>query len=165
MTAAHARFAGVVAIHQDRVILVREEHPRWADPCWSIPSGMVESAETPAEGAVRELREETGVDVAAEDLRLGSTSSVIAGGTTILAWNFALEFEEEPVLAVDDPDAAVQEARWVAITDAVEWLRAHPWRPLSEPAIAILTGAAGSGTHWAFAHPQAHPTIAPAARG
>lgn len=163
--AAHARFAGVLAIHRDRVILVREEHPRWADPYWSIPGGMVESGETPAEGATRELREETGVDVAAKDLRLGSTSSVVAGGTTIFAWNFAVQFEEQPVLAVDDPDAVVQEAGWVVITDAVERLRAHPWRPLSEPAIAILTAAAGSGTHWAFEHPQGHPTITPTARG
>jgi ADP-ribose pyrophosphatase YjhB (NUDIX family) len=45
-----------------RVLLIRRAN----DPgrgLWSVPAGRIEAGETPAEAAVREVREETGLDV------------------------------------------------------------------------------------------------------
>ncbi|PYV22458.1 MAG: NUDIX hydrolase [Acidobacteria bacterium] len=53
---------GGVVIHRDRVLLIR----RGGEPLkgeWSIPGGLLELGEELAEGARRELREETGVEV------------------------------------------------------------------------------------------------------
>ena len=46
---------------QERVLLASWNEP--AEPQWTMPGGGVEFHETPAEGAIRELREETGYDV------------------------------------------------------------------------------------------------------
>ena len=53
---------GGVIISSDRALLIR----RGSEPLkgeWSIPGGRLERGETIAEGVVRELREETGLDV------------------------------------------------------------------------------------------------------
>jgi 8-oxo-dGTP diphosphatase len=53
---------GGVVIHRQRVLLIK----RGTEPLkhhWSIPGGMLELGEELAEGARRELREETGLDV------------------------------------------------------------------------------------------------------
>lgn len=47
------RFAGVVAVHRQRIVLVRERHEHWGGEFWNVPSGMVASHETPVLGAVR----------------------------------------------------------------------------------------------------------------
>jgi 8-oxo-dGTP pyrophosphatase MutT (NUDIX family) len=60
---ASTRYAGVLAFHDHRVVLVREAYPTWGGEFWNVPSGRVEDAETPAEGAARELAEETGLVV------------------------------------------------------------------------------------------------------
>ena len=58
---------GGVVIHDGRALLVR----RGSEPLkgqWSIPGGTLELGETIAEGVVRELKEETGLDVRVVEL-------------------------------------------------------------------------------------------------
>jgi len=53
---------GALIFEQDRILLVE----RGRDPLkgyWSLPGGVLETGETLAEGIVREVREETGLDV------------------------------------------------------------------------------------------------------
>ncbi len=68
------RVAGVIAVHDARIVLVRECHERWGGAFWNIPSGMVESRESPTLGAARELAEETGLLATPGDLHLVGTS-------------------------------------------------------------------------------------------
>jgi 8-oxo-dGTP diphosphatase len=56
-----SRFAGVLAFHEGRVVLVREQYPAWGGQFWNVPSGRVEDGESFAQGAARELAEETGL--------------------------------------------------------------------------------------------------------
>ena len=58
----HKVAAGVLVAHEGQVLLVR----RAAGPrqgFWSFPAGFVEFDEHPAEAAVRECREETGLEI------------------------------------------------------------------------------------------------------
>lgn len=63
-------YAGVLAFRGDRVALVREHYEGWDDERWNLPSGAIEPGESPEEGAVRELREETGLVVPVSALTL-----------------------------------------------------------------------------------------------
>lgn len=44
----------------DRIVLIRRKYP---PPGWAIPGGFIDGGETAQEAAVREAREETGLDV------------------------------------------------------------------------------------------------------
>ncbi len=50
---------------EDRLLLVRQSDP----PIWSTPGGAIEPSETPADAAVREAWEETGLQVGLTHLR------------------------------------------------------------------------------------------------
>jgi len=53
--------AGVVAVRDDRVLLTRQYRFLIDAMSWEIPGGKIESGESPADAAIRECREETGV--------------------------------------------------------------------------------------------------------
>ncbi|MFI5690942.1 NUDIX hydrolase [Kribbella sp. NPDC051586] len=144
-----ARYAGVIARYGGLVALVRDQYEAWDAPYWNLPSGAVEEGETPGAGAVRELREESGLRAAEEDLALVWTTAVLVDGrVTSRSWNFVVEVQD-PTFAIDDPDGTVTDARWFSVEDAVRQLSKLPYPPLSAPAVDHLTYGARR-QEWTF---------------
>jgi 8-oxo-dGTP diphosphatase len=59
---------GAVVLDGDRVLLVRQAPGHSLAGQWTMPWGRLEPGESPAAAAVRETREEGGIDVAVEGL-------------------------------------------------------------------------------------------------
>lgn len=58
---------GVLIEHEGRLALVKRGHPPHRDH-WALPSGFIEADESVEHAAVREAREETGLDIELEEL-------------------------------------------------------------------------------------------------
>ena len=102
---------GVVVWKDGRVLLIR----RGKSPmrgCWSLPGGRQELGETVREAAVREVREETGVEI-----RLGALLDVVDtirrndGGAVDLQYTL-VDFDAD--WAAGEPQAAsdAEQAQW-----------------------------------------------------
>ncbi len=115
---------GVVCLRGDEVLLIKRGTPPRLGQ-WSLPGGRLEWGETTAAGALRELKEETGVD--AELLGLievvdGIFTSRTTGETTrhYIMIDYAARWLSGEPVAGDD----AAEARFVSFAEAqtlVEW--------------------------------------------
>lgn len=93
------RSAGVLMYkrvdHGLEVLLVHPGGPFWARKdlgAWSIPKGEYEEGEDPLAAAVREFREETGAEIAADALvPLGEVK--LRSGKVIMAWGLEGDFD------------------------------------------------------------------------
>lgn len=102
------RVTGIL-IEDNKILLVKQKVSDKRN--WSLPGGKLEQGETIEQGILREIKEETGLDV--EVLRLLYLCDVSASGNTLLHITFLLkkvagdielpsnEFESNPIYDVE----------------------------------------------------------------
>ncbi len=106
----------------DKVLWIKRGIPPAAGK-WALPGGFMENDETPEVAAARELSEETGIDVDADEMTLVSVSSILHMAQTHLV--FRCHLDEEPAFC------ATNEATECGWYDAVSL----PWDALAFPKI------------------------------
>ena len=119
----------MVVTHAHRVLFGHRDDDAGA-PCWQLPGGWLEAGESPPQAARREVREETGLELA--ELRfVAVTNNVFAPG----AHSVTLYFEAECIdaAALVDRGGCWQWRDWDATTEdlflPLELLRRSRYRP------------------------------------
>lgn len=124
--------AAAIVVHENRVLMVRRRVSE-GQLSWQFPAGEIEPGETREDAAVRETKEETGLDVAAVKLlgervhpktcRLMSyTACWVMGGTAHVA----------------DTDELAEFA-WVALPDIRNYVPYGLFEPVQQHLDATLT--------------------------
>ena len=117
----------VIVDERDRVLLALwNEADR---PLWTLPGGGVELDETVEEGAVREVREETGYDVELGRV-LGVTTNVVPpeertvpGGPWYRGVRVVYEASVVGGRLTDEVDGTTDEARWIPLSEVPDLAR------------------------------------------
>jgi 8-oxo-dGTP pyrophosphatase MutT (NUDIX family) len=142
-TARATSAGGVVHRTSDgrlEVVLVHRRSPR----LWALPKGTPDSGETVEETALRETREETGLEVAIER-QLASIRYFFVRGTTRFHKTVHF-FLMRPVGGrLEDHDAEFDEVAWVDLEEALAILNHATERSVVEEAATVLAdGAPGT---------------------
>jgi 8-oxo-dGTP pyrophosphatase MutT (NUDIX family) len=133
-TEQEVSYGGVVVRGEDVMVIV----PRGRRRVLGLPKGGQDDGETPEETAQREVREETGINVAVED-PLGAVSYVYRrGGRRV---NKTVHFFLCRFLSGDtsDHDHEVEDARWIPLLDARTDLSYPGERDMIDRALSILS--------------------------
>jgi 8-oxo-dGTP diphosphatase len=105
---------GAVVVGDDDLLMIRRGHGPGAGE-WSVPGGRVEPGETVAEALVREVAEETGLEVVCGEL-LGFVERIHDDRHFVILDFWATALERREPRAGDD----AVEARWVPLHDVGE---------------------------------------------
>lgn len=120
----------IVRDHEGAILLLRQP----PGPGWSLPGGLLDRRESPADGAARELAEETGIVVPSAALTPANPNALVSASAQQVDVVFTLSLPApRPTLTIDPVE--VHEARWFD-------LGAMP--PLTPPTARLL-GAYGIG--------------------
>ena len=142
-TARATSAGGVVHRTVDGVtefLLVHRRSP----PLWALPKGTPDAGETIEETALRETREETGIEVEAQ-APLGSIRYFFVRGTTRFHKTVHFFLMRPVGGALDLHDAEFDEVRWVPAPEALAILTHATERSMVEQALAMVEGRPAAG--------------------
>lgn len=107
-------------LRQGKALFIRRNHGRYLGGWWDVPGGSVEAHETPAEAAVRELHEESGLQgrVVSE---LSHHQNMDTEGRPILFHTVTYAIaESEPVQPVRIEPSEHSEYLWATFEEAMK---------------------------------------------
>ena len=102
---------GVIRDDQERLLLVKRGHEPGTG-LWSLPGGRIEPGETDAEALVREMREETGLEIKPGPL-LGTVRRPTGNGDLLDIRDYAATITCGTLIPGDD----AADARWVSAAE------------------------------------------------
>ena len=127
--------AGVVCLRGDEVLLVRRGRPPKQGE-WSLPGGRIEPGEQAVEAALRELREETGVEAEITGLLDVVDGIFLDAGRHYVLIDYAARWLSGEPTAGDD----AVEARFVGLEEAEALVGWDETRRVIRMAVAARAG-------------------------
>lgn len=123
-----------------QIILLHRRSPR----LWALPKGTPDAGETTQETALRETREETGLQVEIE-VPLRSIRYYFVRGTTRFHKTVHFFLMRPTGGALEDHDAEFDEVRWLEVSEALALMSHTTERSVVEEAVTLLRGATVPG--------------------
>lgn len=116
-----------VVVREGRILIGKRPAGKHLEGLWEFPGGAVEPGETPEEAVVRELREETGLEVR------------VSGRLDPIDWDYGHKKVHLDVFICDwvsgEPrPIGCEDVKWVLPAE----LRAHPFPPANAALLATL---------------------------
>ncbi|WP_280428167.1 NUDIX domain-containing protein [Nocardia brasiliensis] len=113
---------GAVVAHDGKVLLLQRPADDFMGGIWELPSGKVDPGETLDQALVREVKEETGLDIAGIRKYLGEFDYQSGSGKKSRQFNFTVDVvDPEPVeLTEHDAYTWTSLAEEPPVTDAVK---------------------------------------------
>ncbi len=131
-------YGGVIFDNKGNILL-REPNNHFDGYVWTFPKGRPDPGETPEQTALREVKEETGVDAKI----VGILPDDYMGGTTINRYYIMQAPEGSGFVAQDDPET--KSIQWVEINEAAQYL-AQTTNPIGKKRdLAVLADALKNG--------------------
>ncbi len=110
--------AEVYIVHQNKLLMFKRSETKEKFPgFWSIPGGHIDEGEEPLASAIREVKEETGVTIKPNEIKLKVVAfhHHLDRQEIYIAFSFYIELSEEPKIK---PAVTEGEAHWVEINKA-----------------------------------------------
>jgi phage-related protein (TIGR01555 family) len=115
---------------------------------WTSPGGHMDEGEIPEESAIREVYEETGVELDPSDLRKVALEKVVSHrtGKEFMVCCYVAYLPEKPfVSAFADPDHEVSEWKWVPISEDSPELNPNQRHAKKDAIVGYLFGLKNAG--------------------
>lgn len=126
--------------HGDTEIALAARRTRRGELAWGLPKGMIEPDEEPAEAALREVREETGL-VAEIDDDLGSISYFYRWDDVGVRKSVRFFLMHATGGDLADHDHEMEEVRWFPVAEAPRRTTYRSEREMVEKAVALIQPA------------------------
>lgn len=134
----------------DELLLVQQKGPGYDNAYWTLPGGRVARGELLMAGLLREVREETGLEIVElgqliYTARLDNPQHGYQAHTRVFAvqgWRGEL--------SPADPERLILDVAFVPLPEARHRLAQMPWLVMRQPLLAYLQGEAAPGCVWLY---------------
>jgi ADP-ribose pyrophosphatase YjhB (NUDIX family)/predicted enzyme related to lactoylglutathione lyase len=139
-----------VVCRGDDVLLVRNIDPDGQAARWSLPGGVVQVGELLTEAVVREVQEETGLEVVElGPLVVFSEHFIPAFAQPMAAVVFEVRSWSGEIVFDADPDAEICDCEFVPRLEAASRSeQSTPFPPMQAPVVSYLRGEREAGAAW-----------------